>query len=143
MEEISEMWAKDAPIDETNLVGESKKIPLLHSKYYNLYYKEVLRVKKLKAEYKELEHLKREYYDGSIDEETLSEMGWKPFQLKVLRGDLDKYIQSDKDVINLSLKIDFHSANANYLEDIIKTIHSRNFVIKNMIDILKFQAGDY
>jgi hypothetical protein len=143
MEEISEMWAKDAPIDETNLVGESKKIPLLHSKYYNLYYKEVLRVKKLRAEYKELEHLKREYYDGSIDEETLSEMGWKPFQLKVLRGDLDKYIQSDKDIINLSLKIDFHSANANYLEDIIKTIHSRNFVIKNMIDILKFQAGDY
>jgi hypothetical protein len=70
-------------------------------------------------------------------------MGWKPFQLKVLRGDLDKYIQSDKDIINLSLKIDFHSANANYLEDIIKTIHSRNFVIKNMIDILKFQAGDY
>jgi len=143
MEEISEMWAKDAPIDETNLVGESKKIPLLHSKYYNLYYKEVLRVKKLKAEYKELEHLKREYYDGSIDEETLSEMGWKPFQLKVLRGDLDKYIQSDKDVINLSLKIDFHSANANYLEDIIKTIHSRNFVIKSIIDVLKFQAGDY
>lgn len=143
MEEISEMWAKDAPIDETNLVGESKRIPLLHSKYYNLYYKEVLRVKKLKAEYKELEHLKREYYDGSIDEETLSEMGWKPFQLKVLRGDIDKYIQSDKDIINLSLKIDFHSVNANFLEDIIKTIHSRNFVIKNMIDILKFQAGDY
>jgi hypothetical protein len=143
MDEISEMWAKDAPIDETNLVGESKKIPLLHSKYYNMYYKEVLRVKKLKHEYKELEHLKREYYDGSMDEETLSELGWKPFQLKVLRGDMDKYIQADKDVIALSLKIDFHSANANYLEDIIKTIHSRNFVIKNMIDILKFQAGDY
>jgi len=143
MDEISEMWAKDAPIDETNLVGESKKIPLLHSKYYNMYYKEVLRVKKLKWEYKELEHLKREYFDGSIDEETLDEMGWKPFQLKVLRGDIDKYIQADKDVIALSLKIDFHTANANFLEDIIKTIHSRNFVIKNMIDILKFQAGDY
>jgi len=143
MDEISEMWAKDAPIDETNLVGESKRIPLLHSKYYNMYYKEVLRVKKLKWEYKELEHLKREYFDGSIDEETLDEMGWKPFQLKVLRGDIDKYIQADKDVIALSLKIDFHTANANFLEDIIKTIHSRNFVIKNMIDILKFQAGDY
>lgn len=143
MDEISEMWAKDAPIDETNLVGESKKIPLLHSKYYNMYYKEVLRVKKLKHEYKELEHIKREYYDGSMDEETLSELGWKPFQLKVLRGDMDKYIQADKDIIALSLKIDYHSANANFLEDIIKTIHSRNFIIKNMIDIIKFQAGDY
>lgn len=141
--DISAMWATDSPIDETNLVGESKRIPLLHSKYYNLYYKEVLRVKKLKAEYKALEALKREYYDGSIDQETLNEKGWKPFQLKVLRNDLDKYIQADKDIIKLSLTIDFHTANANFLEDIIKTIHSRNFVIKNMIDILKFQAGDY
>lgn len=142
-DDISKMWATDAPIDETNLVGESKRIPLLHSKYYNLYYREVLRVKKLKAEYKELERLKREYYDGSMDEQTLREQGWKPFQLKVIRQDLDKYIQADTDIIKLSLTIDFHTANANYLEDIIKTIHSRNFVIKNMIDILKFQAGDY
>ena len=66
-----------------------------------------------------------------------------PFQRKVIRNDLDKHIQSDKDIIKLSLTIDFHTANANYLEDIIKTIHSRNFVVKNMIDILKFQSGDY
>lgn len=141
--DIAALWAKDSLIDETNLVGESKRIPELHSKYYNLYYKEVLRVKKLKADYKELEMEKRNYYDGSMDELTLKEKGWKPFQLKVLRNDLDKYIQADKDIIQASLKIDYHTANANYLEDIIKTIHSRNFVIKNMIDILKFQSGDY
>lgn len=142
-DDISEMWAKDATIDETDLVGESKRIPNLHSKYYNMYFKEVLKVKKLKADYKELERLKREYYDGSLDEETLKENGWRPFKLKVLRNDVDKYVQSDKDIIQISLKIDFHSARANYLEDIIKTIHSRNFVIKNMIDILKFQQGEY
>jgi len=141
--DIATLWAQDSPIDETNLVGESKRIPELHSKYYNLYYKEVLRVKKLKAEYKELEMEKRNYYDGSMDELTLREKGWKQFQLKVLRNDLDKYIQADKDIIQASLRIDFHTANANYLEDIIKTIHSRNFVVKNMIDILKFQSGDY
>ena len=86
---------------------------------------------------------KRHYYDGSMDEQTLKEHGWKPFQLKVLRNDIDKYIQADKDIIKMSLTVDYHSANANYLEDIIRTIHSRNFIIKNMIDILKFQAGDY
>ena len=83
-DDISKMWAGDSPIDETNLVGESKRIPQLHSKYYNLYFREVLRVKKLKAEYKELEMEKRHYYDGSMDEQTLKEHGWKPFQLKVL-----------------------------------------------------------
>ena len=141
--DIASLWAKDSPIDETNLVGESKRIPELHSKYYNLYYREVLRVKKLKAEYKDLEMDKRNYYDGSMDELTLREKGWKPFQRKVIRNDLDKHIQADADIIKLSLTVDFHTANANYLEDIIKTIHSRNFVVKNMIDILKFQSGDY
>ena len=141
--DIAAIWAADSPIDETNLLGESKRIPSLHSKYYNLYYREVLRVKKLKAEYKELEMDKRNWYDGSMAEEDLREKGWKPFQRKVIRNDLDKHIQSDKDIIKLSLTIDFHTANANYREDIIKTIHSRNFVVKNMIDILKFQSGDY
>lgn len=141
--DIATLWAADSSIDETNLVGESKNIPKLHSKYYNLFYREVLRVKKLKAEYKELERLKREYYDGSMAEEDLKDNGWKPFRLKVLRQDVDKYIQSDKDIIKLSLTIDYHTANSNYLEDIIRTIHSRNFIIRNMIEMLKFQAGDY
>jgi hypothetical protein len=141
--DISAIWAADAPIDETNLVGESKRIPNLHSKYYNMYYREVLRVKKLKAEYKELELAKREWLDGSMPEEDLRDRGWKPQQKKIIRQDIDKYLQADKEIIKLSLTIDFHTANANYLEDIIKTIHSRNFIIKSMIDMLKFQAGDY
>ncbi len=142
-DDINEMWAKDAPIDETNLIGESKRIPTLHSKYYSMYYEEALRVKKLKADLAELKRDKMEYYGGSMAEEDLRERGWKPFQLKVLRNDLDKYIVSDKDIIKLSLKIDYHTERANYLEDIIKTIHSRNFVIKSMIDVMKFQSGDY
>ena len=137
------MWAKDAPIDETNLVGESKRIPSLHSKYYSKYYEEALRVKKLRADLAQMKRDKMEYYGGSMAEEDLRERGWKPFQLKVLRNDLDKYIISDKDIIKLSLKIDYHSIRANYLEDIIKSIHSRNFVIKSMIDVMKFQSGDY
>lgn len=142
-DDISEMWAADSRIDETNLVGESKKIPELHNKYYTLYYREALKVKKLRYDYKELELAKREWFDGSMAEEDLRERGWKPYQKKILRNDVDKYIQADKDIINLSLKIDYHSTRANFLEDIIKTIHSRNFVIKNMIDVLKFQHGEY
>lgn len=142
-DDINEMWAKDAPIDETNLVNESKRIPTLHSKYYSMYYKEALTVKKNLADLAELKRDKMEYYSGSLDEQTMKEKGWKPFQLKVIRQDLDKYLQSDKDIIKLSLKIDYHKERANYLEDIIKTIHSRNFVIKSMIDVMKFQSGDY
>jgi hypothetical protein len=108
-----------------------------------MYYKEALTVKKNLAVLAELKRDKLEYYTGHLDEQTMKEKGWKPFQLKVLRNDVDKYIQSDKDIIRLSLKIDYHKERAGYLEDIIKTIHSRNFVIKSMIDVMKFQAGDY
>ena len=142
-DDISEVWAVDCKIDETNLAGESKRIPELHSKYYSMYYKEALRVKKLKYDYKELELAKREYYDGSMAEEDLRDRGWKPFLKKVIRQDMDKFVQADKDIIAMSLKMDYHATRANFLEDIIKTIHSRNFVVKNMIDILKLQHGEY
>jgi hypothetical protein len=142
-DDISEIWSKDAKIDEANLVAESKKIPELHNKYYTMYYKEALRVKKLRYDYKELELAKREWLDGSMAEEDLKERGWKTSQRKILRTDIDKYLQADPDIIRLSLKIDYHTANADFLEDIIKTIHSRNFIIKSMIDVLKFQHGEY
>ena len=143
VEDISDIWAEDSTIDETNLGMAAKKIPELHNKYYTMYYKEALKVKKLRYDYKELELAKREWLDGSMAEEDLKDHGWKPNPKKIIRQDLDKWIQADKDIIKLSLRIDYHTENANYLEDIIKTIHSRNFIIKSMIDVLKFQHGEY
>lgn len=142
-EELNKMWSEDCKIDETNLVRESSRTPELHSKYYNLFYKEALRVKKLKADLTELEKAKTEYYNGTMDELELKERGWRPNPLKILRQDIPKYIESDKEVIELSLRIAMHEENAKYIESIIRQINSRNFHIKNMIDMLKFQSGGY
>lgn len=141
--EISEIWAEDSKVNENDLMNELRNIPSLHSKYYSMYYKEALRVKKLKYDLRELEIDKREWLDGSMAEETLRELGWKPFQKKIMKADMNMFIQGDKDIIKLSLRIDYHTENAMFLESIIKTIHSRNFIIKGMIDILKFQAGEF
>lgn len=143
IDEINKMWSEDCKINESDLIRESSKIPELHNKYYNLFYKEALRIKKLKADMIELEKAKTEYYNGSMDEFELKDKGWKPFALKVLRNDLEKYIQSDKDIIQLSLKLSLHEERGKYLESIIRQINNRNFIIKNMIDWAKFQAGGY
>jgi len=142
-EELNEMWAKDCKIDETILVRESSRTPELHSKYYNYFYREALRVRKLKADLVELEKAKTEYFNGSMDEIELKQRGWKPNPLKILRQDIQKYIESDREIINLSLRIAMHEENAKYLESIIRQINGRNFHIKNMLDTLKFQAGGY
>lgn len=141
-DDINEMWSEDCKINETDLYNESRRIPELHSKYYNLFFKEVLKVKKLKSDLKELERAKFEYYTGAMDESELKERGWKPNPLKILRQDIDKYIQSDKEIIELSLKISFREERANYLESIVRQISNRNFIIKSMIDWSKFTNGD-
>jgi len=141
IEALEEMWKKDAEIDETNLSAEAGNIPKLHSKYYKIYFRSAMKTHKLKSELKVLEKEKNEYYSGSMAQEDLIERGWKPNPLKILRGDMDKYIQSDTDIVEACLKIDYHASMAKFLEDILKQIHNRNFIIKNMIDFLKFRNG--
>lgn len=141
IEEINKMWANDCKIDETNLGGEAAKIPQLHSKYYRLYINSSLKVKKLRADLTMLEKAKFEYYNGSMSEEELKERGWKPNPLKIIRTDINRYIDSDKDIINLSLNIDYHLSIANYIEDILRQINARNYMITNAINWAKFQQG--
>lgn len=143
IEDIEKMWAEDSDIDETNLSRESAKIPKLHAKYYKIYYRAAMKTHKLKAELKILEKDKTEYYKGEMAIEDLKERGWKPNPLKILRSDMDKYIQSDKDIIELCLRIDYNAGIAKFLEDVLKQIHNRNFQLKTMMDWQKFQAGGY
>ena len=143
LDELEEMWKKDAVIDEDNLASESGRIPVLHAKYYKLYFRSVMRVNKLKADLKILEKEKNEYYNGTMSEEDLKAKDWKPNPLKILRSDMDKYIQSDKAIIAECLIIDYNMGMAKFLEDILKQINTRNFIVKNMIDFLKFRNGGY
>ena len=129
LEEINKMWSKDCKIDETNITAEARRIPEMHNKYYTLYVKAALKVKKLKADLAILQKAKTEYYSGSMDQAELQQRGWKPNPLKILRQDMDKYMDSDRDIIELSLTIDYHLSIANYLEDIIKQINNRNFLL--------------
>lgn len=141
LDEIFAEYEKDVVIDITNLANESLNIPKLHIKYYRMYSTEKMLLKKMEADLVELKRLKNDYYSGSMDFETLKELGWKPFQLKVLRSDLSSYINSDKDIINKTLKMAVQQEKLSLLEDILKTIHTRNFLIKNAIDVQRFQAG--
>jgi hypothetical protein len=141
LDEINKMWVVDCKIDESNLSAAAKVIPELHNKYYRLYMKEALKVKRLKADLVMLEKDKSEYYAGTMAEEDLKARGWPPNRLKILRQDLNKYIESDKDIINLSLTIDYRTSIANYLEEIIRQINSRNFIVKNMLEWARFQSG--
>ena len=88
LDDILSEWRKDAEIDRTELGEEALKIPQLHSKYYNIYSKERLQLRRLESELKVLQKLKYEYYGGTLDYEELKEQGWEPNNLKILRADI-------------------------------------------------------
>lgn len=140
-DEIFSEWEKDGKIDTTNPGKESANIPNLHNKYFRMYVQEGLKLRKLQADYKQLVRLKKEYYDGSIAQEDLIENNWKPNPLKILKQDLQTYIDSDTDVIKLSLKISYQESVVDYLESIVKQINNRGFHIKNLIEWERFSSG--
>ena len=143
IEEYEKMWSEDSKIDEANLIREASRIPVLHSKYYKLYHRAALKATKLRYQLKDLERMKYDWMDGALDAEELKKLGWRPYGTKPLKAEIIRKIDTDTDIIKLSLRIEYQSSIAKFLEDVLKQIHQRNFVIKSMIDLMKFQAGGY
>jgi len=76
-----------------------------------------------------------------MSEEELTRRGWEPFQLKVLKQDLDMYIQSDSDVTKIDDRITLQKEKVDYLASIVKSISGRGWEIKNAIEWRRFTSG--
>lgn len=141
LDEIRKEIERDFRLDETALDLESLKIPQLHSKYLNLLMDERLAMRKAEFDYNALTKAKWEYYTGKMSHEELTARGWEPFALKILRNDLDLYLNSDVDLSKLSQKFIFHKEKVSLLEEVIKELNSRHWKIRNAIEWRKFVNG--
>lgn len=141
LEEIESLWEQDIKIDRTELDSESLKIPSLHSKYYKIFLREKVQLKAEEQSYKQFYKLKHEYYTGKLSHSELHELGWEPFQF-VLKGDLQVYIDADKELCERLLKLNVQKEKVQFLEDIIKTLNTRGFLIKNAVDFIRFTSGN-
>ena len=141
LDQIRKMAQEDIPMDKTELDVESMKTPQLHNKYLILYTDEKLILTKLNSELKVLERNKWLYYTGKMSQEQLEEYGWEPFDLNILKTDIDRFMQADGDIITLSNKVALQKEKVNYLENVIKIINNRQWSIRSTIDWLKFTNG--
>ena len=140
-EDIQKSWTQDCPIDETELSQESVKIPQLHNKYLIIFHDERLRLRTMKFEHSKLLKSKREYYSGRMTEEEMEALDWEPFQLKLLKVDIQEYIDADEDIIELKKKSALQEEKVEYLEAIVKGLSNRGYLIKNAIDWKRFTEG--
>ena len=138
LDELKLQVKKDLEVDDETLDKESYKNQELYAKYLDHKTNFELLLYKAKGDYKILFKDKWEYYGGKADAKVYVA---KPFDLKVLKNDLQMYITSDEEVINLSNKIAYLESTIKYMEGVIKSIDNRGWDIKNAIEWKKFEAG--
>tara|TARA_B100000073_G_scaffold164796_1_gene136411 strand:- start:2336 stop:2764 length:429 start_codon:yes stop_codon:yes gene_type:complete len=138
LEFIEKLWDDDSKIDNDELHLESTKVPSLHSKYYKIYNNILVLKKGQENKYKVLRRDKWEYYSGKSSPEIYAE---KPFDFKVLKADLDKYLDADDELIKCISKMEYYDMMLSYLESILKVIQNRTYQIKNAIEWQRFIRG--
>ena len=138
LEKLQEQADKDLKINDTELDLESLKTPQLHNQYMKHLTRYKLMLSRAETEYSVMKKDKWEYYTGKADASVYAQ---KPFDLKILRTDIDKYLDSDEDLQKQKQKVDYLSTTVDFLDRTIRQIGNRGFTIKNAIDWRKFTSG--
>ena len=129
---------KDLKINDTELDLESLKTPQLHNKWMKHYTKFKLLLTRTEDELRTMKRDKWEYYTGKADPSVYQA---KPFNLKIMRTDIDKYLEADEDLQKLSQKIAYLNTVVDFLDKTIRVIVNRTYTIKNAIEWRRFTSG--
>lgn len=144
IEDVLEMWKADSEIDELKLDEASRESARLHAKYLELLSITRLQLKRKESEFNVLLKDKWMWYNGKMSKDEIDARGWEydPLNgLKVLKGDMDYFYDSDSDIQTAKMKIDYLKELVSVLEEIIGNIRFRPNNIKNMIEWNKFTSG--
>lgn len=141
LDEILQQWEKDSVIDKSELGQASLDIPKLHHKYYKMFMQEKLTFAKLNIKFKKTEKLRMEYFQGKLSEDELKLHKWEPFRLRVLKSDLDTYLDADDVLTEVKFDVEVAKTKVDFLESTLKTISNRTFQVRNAIDWERFKVG--
>jgi hypothetical protein len=139
LEELKQESYKDLPVKNVeNIDQESFYNQEIKAKWLDYKSRFELLLARSKGDYQVLYREKWEYYGGKSEAKIYAS---KPFDLKVLKTDLQIYISSDSDVIELSNKIAYLETTIKFIDGVIKSIDNRGWDIKHAISWKQFEAG--
>ena len=140
--ELQDTWQDDCKINELNLGQESLKTPTLHAKYLTMLSSARLNLRKAESSYLNCRRLKYRYYRGEMTQAELEQEGWDQWQgNKPLKNEMDEFLTVDSDLVSLQDKVEYFKTVLYHLEQIIRSINSRGWDIKNAIEWQKFTNG--
>ena len=129
-----------AIIDEDNLDQESYKNQRIRPKWleYKNHFEGLLIL--AKRNHQILYRKKRMYYGGKDEDKVYAA---KPFDLKVLKTDLQMFINTDEEILDAQGKIQYYESIIRFIDGTIHSIDTRGWDIKNSIEWKKFLAGGF
>jgi len=144
IENVLSEWQNDSVINQSQLDKSSVDTAKLHAKYLQWLSLAKLHLKKAQMNQKTLLKEKWLYYNGKMSQEEIESRGWDydPFDgLKVMKGDMDYYYDSDKDIQQSEEKITYYKTLVETLQEIVETLRWRHQTIGNIIKWKQFEAG--
>lgn len=144
LSELSEAWAEDSKIESTNLGHEAVRTAQLHAKYLDMLGSVRLNLRKAESDYLRMRRKKYRYYRGEMTRDELEQESWPQYQgNKPLKNEMDEFLSTDDDLITFQDKIEYFKTVFSQLEQIIKSLNSRTWDIRNSIEWVKIQNGTY
>jgi hypothetical protein len=141
IDEIEQLWQTDCEIDQLDLSAASYQIPRLHAKYYPIYNNAKRKLNQLWVIHKKLKSEKTEFIHNPSN--NPDESDWAIPDRVLAKNEIPTFLDADSHLIKLELSIGEQSLIVDFLEDILKHISQRNWIIKNIIEDRRFLAGEY
>ena len=139
LDELKIIAEKDLPVtNDEHIDQESYKNQVIKQKWLDFKSDFELMLIKARTDHQQLYREKWEYYGGKADAKVYAA---KPFDIKVMKTDLQMYVQSDEDILRLQNKIGYYETCVDYCKGVIKSIDNRGWNIRNATDWKKFEAG--
>lgn len=139
IDEYLEMIETDSTISKNDLTTEALRIPILIAKYQRHFMIEsrILKQSEALLDRKRLETFR--YYTGDAPDEVYRT---KPLNKKPIKSEVEKYyIDGDKDFQEIDQKVHTQKLKVRMIEDQLKALTQRTFIIKNAIDAEKLKLG--
>lgn len=138
MTEILSLIEEDSKFKQEDLDKMSVKIPYLHSVWYSRMIEELKILRGIDMSLKTMKRDKFLYYSGRGSDEEYRE---KPLDHKILKSDIDIFMDADEEYQKLQSKHFIQKAKVDAIEAFIKQLNQLSFNIRNAVEFMKFKSG--
>lgn len=143
LEDILNEWKIDSRISMSSLENDLFNTPNIHSKYLEYYVQFKGKLSDAEKKYNTMQWIKRKYFRGECEEHELQQYGWSQWQgIKPTFQELNFLLDADRDMNDLKVKVDYFKTAVSSLEFIMKSIGSRDYSLKTIVDYQKYLGGN-